>query len=222
MKQINNKFLMFMRKNAVYLILALCIVAIGLSATLIIVNQQDEFNSSLNQDQIIEKPDSPSDNIGDNTDVGTKPDDNVTDPVDVPVTFIMPIENPTSIGEYSDTMVFNSTLGRFSAHMAIDFFASEGTPVYCAYDGKVLSVESTLLKGTTIVIDHGEGLQTVYNSLADGDEVFEGQTVNKGDIIGYVSTSNRQEASTGAHLHFEVKEDGVCIDPSKYLVFNEK
>jgi murein DD-endopeptidase MepM/ murein hydrolase activator NlpD len=134
----------------------------------------------------------------------------------------MPVENPTSIGEYSESMVFNSTLGRFSAHMAIDFFADEGTDVLAVYDGKISKIENTLLKGTTITIEHGNGLYTVYNSLADGDSVSVGQKVKQGDVIGQVSLTNRQEYKSGAHLHFEVIENGENIDPSKYLAFEEK
>lgn len=220
MKQTENKFTGFLRKNALYLILSLCIIAIGVSVTLMLIKRQNDFQASLDDKPSIEDTNTPTDDTT-NTPV-EKPDDSVTEPVDVPVTFLMPVENPTSIGEYSETMVFNSTLGRFSAHLAIDFFAAEGTEVLAVFDGTVENVETTLLKGTTITIDHGNGLKTVYNSLLDGESVVVGQTVKKGDVIGLVSVSNRQEAASGAHLHFEVMEEGVNVDPSKYLVFNEK
>ena len=134
----------------------------------------------------------------------------------------MPVENATEIAGYSESMVFNSTLGRFSAHTAIDFFAAEGTPVYAVEDGTVESVTNGILEGVTVIIDHGDGLKTVYNSLADPDEVSVGQKVARGDKIGEVSVTNRQEYKDGAHLHFEVTENGETIDPGKYLVFEEK
>ena len=104
----------------------------------------------------------------------------------------------------------------------IDFFANEGTSVFAVYDGVVSDVSSDLLKGVTVVIDHGNGLKTVYNSLADVDDISVGVTVKKGDVIGYVSSSNRQESSSGAHLHFEVMENDSVIDPAKYLTIEEK
>jgi murein DD-endopeptidase MepM/ murein hydrolase activator NlpD len=104
----------------------------------------------------------------------------------------------------------------------MDFFAPEGSNVYAVYDGVVESVTSTFLQGVSITIDHGNGLKTVYNSLADGDQVFVGQIVNQGDIIGEVSVTNRQEYKDGAHLHFEVLENNISIDPIKYLSINEK
>jgi murein DD-endopeptidase MepM/ murein hydrolase activator NlpD len=134
----------------------------------------------------------------------------------------MPVESSSEYGEYADTMVFNQTLNRFESHKAIDFFAEEGAPVVAVYDGTVESVTNTLLHGTTIIIDHGNGLKSIYNSLADGDGVVAGQTVSQGDVIGEVSSTNRQEYKDGPHLHFAVQENGEIIDPAKYLTFSEK
>lgn len=225
MKQTESKALNFFKRNAVYLILAFCILAIGLSVTLVLVHRNNEAQQLENP---LEQED-PSDN----TDLPSEPEE-PDDPVDVPgieepdepvidvIEFIMPVENATEIAGYSESMVFNSTLGRFSAHTAIDFFAAEGTPVYAVEDGTVESVTNGILEGVTVIIDHGDGLKTVYNSLADPDEVSVGQKVARGDKIGEVSVTNRQEYKDGAHLHFEVTENGETIDPGKYLVFEEK
>ncbi len=225
MKQTESKALNFFKRNAVYLILAFCILAIGLSVTLVLVHRNNEA-------QQLENPLDQED-PSDNTDLPSGPEE-PDDPVDVPGTeepdepvidvieFIMPVENATEIAGYSESMVFNSTLGRFSAHTAIDFFAAEGTPVYAVEDGTVESVTNGILEGVTVIIDHGDGLKTVYNSLADPEEVSVGQKVARGDKIGEVSVTNRQEYKDGAHLHFEVTENGETIDPGKYLVFEEK
>lgn len=232
MKKGNNKFLFFVRKNAVYLVLTACILAVGLSITLMLIKENRQSldadqNPSVNlpvdenqkpDDTPTVNPDQPDDTPTVNPDQPSEP----TEPVSKPIVFALPVENPTSIGEYSETMVFNSTLNRFSAHMAIDFFAEEGTNVLAVYDGTISNIENTLLTGTTITIDHGNGLFTVYNSLADGDSVTVGQSVKQGDVIGQVSVSNRQEYKAGAHLHFEVYENGENIDPAKYLAFEEK
>ena len=217
-----NKVLTFMRKNALYLILTACILAVGLSVTLMLINQSAKDSVTVEKPPEIENPlpEQPDDEQNQGTITPEQPED--TTPVTKPVTFIMPVSNPTVIAEYSETMVWCSTLSRYQAHLAIDFFAEEGTDVFAVYDGKIESVESTLLQGVTITIDHGNGLKSVYNSLADGDQVFVGQTVSQGDKIGEVSVSNRQEYKDGAHLHFEVIENGNVIDPVKYLAFEEK
>ena len=211
MKKTDSKPLGFLRRNAVYLVMGLCIIAIGFSIIYMFLP---------NDNNTLEKPDVDVINPVD-------PDDELVDPTpDVPenkpIVFTMPIDNPTSIGEYSETMVWSSTLSRYSAHLAIDFFAPEGTDVLAVYDGTVEKVENTLLKGYTITIDHGNGLKTVYNSLADGDSVVVGQIVKTGDVIGQVSVTNRQEYKDGAHLHFETLENGENIDPIKYLEMSEK
>ncbi|MBQ8426336.1 MAG: M23 family metallopeptidase [Clostridia bacterium] len=228
MKKSNGKVITFIKRNALYLILAFCILAIGLSITLALISKNAEMNTgNLNDDKpVVETPIDPpeDDNTAQNPDDTPvqNPDDTPDVPVSTPVQFIMPVANATSIGEYSEQMVFNSTLNRFTAHMAIDFYASEGTEVMAVYDGTIESVENTLLHGTTITVDHGNGLKTVYNSLADGDTVKVGQSVTQGQVIGQVSVTNRQEYKDGAHLHFQVIEDGEIIDPAKYLDIAEK
>ena len=210
MKEKRRNVLFFLKRNAVYIVLVLCILAVSFSIAFMVANQNNELE--LNNNPPIHSPnDSPA----------TSPDDENL-PVVKPVEFIMPVMNPTAIGEYGETMVYNSTLNRYTAHLAMDFYAPEGSDVYAVYDGRVVSIENTFLHGATITIDHGNGLFTIYNSLADGEGVSVGQTVKQGDKIGQVSVTNRQEYKAGAHLHFEVKENGQYIDPYKYLETQEK
>ncbi len=224
MEKKDSKFVAFLRKNAAYFVLALCIIAIGLSVSISLIVKNNQPSIEVTNPDVT---DTPTDNVI--PDEPSGPVDSPVDsdtPVDKPVveviTFIMPVENCTEIERYSDTMVWNSTLNRYSSHMATDFFASEGTAVLCVYDGVIKSVDNSILKGVTVTIEHKDGLTTVYNSLADADTVSVGQQVKAGDVIGHVSLSNRQESGSGAHLHFEVLEDGVSIDPIKYMSFEEK
>ncbi len=219
MKKSKGKAIHFFKRNALYLILATCILAIGFSIALALITKNASMNMvSIDDTPMTETPiDPPNDDV-----IVEKPDGTPDVPVSIPIEFIVPIENATGISEYSEQMVFNSTLGRFTAHKAIDFYATLGTPVMAVYNGTVESIENTLLHGTTITIDHGNGLKTVYNSLEDGDMVSVGQSVEKGQIIGAVSVTNRQEYKDGAHLHFEVIEGGEIIDPAKYLDLIEK
>ena len=213
MKEKRRNVLLFFKRNAVYLVLALCILAVSFSIVFMLLNQKNALELNADRPPIINPSDEDSPTIS--------PDDGNV-PVVKPVEFIMPVSSPTAIGEYGETMVYNSTLNRYTAHLAMDFYAPEGSSVYAVYDGTVISVENTFLQGTTITIDHGNGLYSIYNSLADGESVSVGQTVSQGDEIGQVSVTNRQEYKAGAHLHFEVKENGQLIDPNKYLEAQEK
>ena len=227
MKRTNGRITTFFRRNAVYIVLAFCILAVGLSMTLVIVNNGRDSISQEKPPIVNNGPvdETPSNGNVKDPSVDDKPVDNPEDipsePVVSVISFIMPVDT-SNYKEYSETMVFNQTLGRFSSHTAMDFFADEGSPVFAVYDGNVESVEKTLLDGVTIVINHGDGLKTVYNSLLDGDSVTVGQTVSQGDVIGLVSVSNRQEYKDGAHLHFEVALDGVNVNPLNYLTIEGK
>ena len=62
----------------------------------------------------------------------------------------------------------------------------------------------------------------MYNSIEVNEDIVIGKTLNKGDAIGVISTNNKLEYKDGAHLHFEVLENGEKIDPYKYLLTEEK
>ena len=206
----------FFKRNAAYIILALCVLAIGLSITLIMVNRAASLKVANNAG--IKTETQQTDESQGGGDKADAPDEQVISVI----TFVMPVSSATAVEDYSETLTYNPTLKRYEAHRAIDFFAEEGASVFAVYDGVITDVSTTLLTGTTITVNHGDGLYTVYNSLADGDRVFVGQTVKQGAKIGEVSVSNRQESAEGAHLHFQVIENGEAINPSKYLAFEEK
>ena len=213
----SSKILHFIRKNASYFVLALCILAIGLSATFAIISENQRLSTPTDSPVIDSEPDEPVKDV-----VTPTPTPKPDEPTVEIVSFIMPITEYKAVSEYSAEPVWCATLSRYSLHSGVDFFADEGTDVLAVYGGVVESITNDFLEGYTVTIDHGNGLKTVYNSLLDGDLVFEGQRVEKGDVIGQVSVSNRQEYKSGAHLHFEVYENGQSINPATYLEFDEK
>ena len=95
-------------------------------------------------------------------------------------------------------------------HSGIDLAASRGTPVRAALDGIAHVVVSAIGYGLHVVIDHGDGLTTLYAHL-DSVAVSDGEVVAAGDVIGAVGSSGN---STGPHLHFEVRRDGIAEDPT--------
>ncbi len=224
-----NKFLMFLKKNAFYLVLGFCILAVALSITLVLTlgNKTTVPDSSGEEKPPVVNPDDDKDDDQQNEDNDDENEDNddENDNNEVPtveeVIFIMPV-NGTVTKHYSEEPVFNGTLNLYTAHKAMDIAAEEGSEVYAVYDGVVESITSNYLDGTTIVIDHGNGLKSIYNSLEDGDGVNVGQTVKKGDVIAHVSVTYLEEYSDGAHLHFSVEENGELINPLTYLEVEEK
>lgn len=98
----------------------------------------------------------------------------------------------------------------WDGHLAIDIAAGEGAPVYAADAGVVVFAGwSTGGYGNMVMIDHGNGYQTLYGHLSSV-KVGCGQSVGQGTIIGYAGSTGN---STGAHLHFEVRYEGGFINP---------
>lgn len=139
------------------------------------------------------------------------------------IMFIDPVANATILKEYSeDQLLYNATLNQWEAHKSIDFVAAEGTDVLAVWDGVIESIYTNYMEGTVVIINHGEGLKSIYGSLDSTLNVEEGDEVEKGDTVGTSSTSANAETLDGAHLHFEVWEDGTAIDPSAYLASSDK
>lgn len=105
-------------------------------------------------------------------------------------------------------------LGRRKAHKGIDLAAPTGTPVYATADGIVSKAKWFSSYGLYISIDHSADMETRYAHLSKL-AVEAGERVEKGDLIGYVGSTGR---STGPHLHYEVRIDGVAVDPMPYMV----
>ncbi|NIA09046.1 MAG: peptidoglycan DD-metalloendopeptidase family protein [Nitrospiraceae bacterium] len=100
-----------------------------------------------------------------------------------------------------------------SPHSGIDLRARKGTPVLASNYGRVALVRDCYLCGKTIVLDHGEGLYTLYVHLMSC-RVREGQKIRRGEIIGLSGASGR---ATGPHLHWGVSLFGERLDPVKLM-----
>jgi murein DD-endopeptidase MepM/ murein hydrolase activator NlpD len=98
-------------------------------------------------------------------------------------------------------------------HAGVDIDGACGQPIFAAEDGTVISAGYNGGYGNATVIDHGDGLSTLYGHQSSLG-VFSGQSVNRGQQIGLVGTTG---LSTGCHLHFEVRVNGAPVDPVPYL-----
>lgn len=100
-------------------------------------------------------------------------------------------------------------------HYGIDFTAPRGTEIIASGKGKVILVENKKSGyGRSIVIDHGYGYTTLYAHLSE-TMVNEGEMVSRGQIIGKIGSSG---TSTAPHLHYEVKINGVAVNPIDYVM----
>ena len=114
---------------------------------------------------------------------------------------------------------FHPILHRMKAHLGIDYAAPVGTPVWATAGGKVVEVGMKRGSGNTVVINHGNGLQTRYYHLSRfANGMKSGKQVQQKEVIGYVGTTG---LSTGPHLHFSAVKGGVFVDPSTLTISRE-
>ncbi len=123
---------------------------------------------------------------------------------------LWPVEGQVtgSFGERIDP--FN---GEGAFHSGVDIGSSYGAAIIAPADGVVVFSDILGGYGKAIMINHGNGISTRYGHLS-GFAVTAGQSVHRGDVIGFVGESGR---STGPHLHYEVRINDTPVNPYKYL-----
>ena len=127
-----------------------------------------------------------------------------------------PVSGQILIDYSMDQSVYFPTLDQYKLSPAISVQAVEGAPVMSAVNGKVYSIENDAQTGTTVTMELGNGYQAIYGQLTDLD-IAEGDTVSKGDIIGYVAAPTKYYSEEGSNLYFAMKQNGEPIDPIAYL-----
>lgn len=129
--------------------------------------------------------------------------------------FILPVSGRLTT-EFGERRFINDRPTSYH-HAGLDIAADTGTPVKATNRGKITLSMFLDLTGNTIVIDHGQGLFSVYFHL-NSRRVEKDQIVERGEIIGEVGSTGR---STGAHLHFTMSFYSTNIEPG-YVIFNKK
>ena len=120
--------------------------------------------------------------------------------------FIVPLNNGITT-VFGTKRIMNGKW--ISMHRGIDMKGDSGEEVRAANDGRVVLEDGLFFGGNTIIIDHGQGIYTVYMHLS-AFNVSSGDVVSKGDIIGFVGSSGR---ATGPHLHFGAKVLEMSVNP---------
>ena len=112
---------------------------------------------------------------------------------------------------FGSQRIFNGKAQR--PHFGLDFRVPTGTPVAAMNDGTVLLARFLYFEGNCVVIDHGQGLLTLYFHLSEF-KVKEGDTVKRGQEIGLSGGTGR---ATGPHLHVAVRWQGTYLDPARLM-----
>lgn len=129
---------------------------------------------------------------------------------------LWPVNGQVLIDYSMDATIYFPTLDQYKYHDALVLGCEAGEPIQAAANGKVISISKNEETGTTMVMDLGNGYQAEYGQMKEL-AVEEGQTVESGTILGYVSEPTKYYVEEGANLYFAMKKDGKAIDPMIYI-----
>ena len=119
---------------------------------------------------------------------------------------MVPLKNDVSMG-FGTKRIMNKKV--VSVHRGVDIRGKDGEQIKASNSGRIVLAEELFFGGNTIIIDHGQGLYSIYMHLSKFNSELN-DSVTRGDVIGYVGSTGR---STGPHLHFGVKVNTVNVNP---------
>ena len=235
-----NRFRKFFQEKGYYIVLLLCILAVGISGYIFVSGAVSE-KKSLNEQtlsvatsaEIPEDKPSSSPSGGSSQPGGTaqtqKPasgsaassdavDASAQEPTAETLSVrVWPVSGERIASYSMQELSFNQTTQDWRTHDGIDLAALAGEPVRAACSGTVTAVYDDEYFGTTVVLSHPEGYETIYSNLAAMPAVSAGMRVTAGDTIGSVGESALLESASASHLHFAVRQNGESVDPTRFV-----
>lgn len=236
----------FMEGKGFYIVLFLCVAAIGISgyylfsgltastegfgpeASTVVSGQAElEKDDAATQTpagedtQQEEPPDSSAQETAkqEGQTPAQQPEDDPTaqEPAASSTAYVWPVQGSVDRDFSLEVFAYDATMGDWRTHSGLDIAAELGAPVSACGKGTVTDVSTDPMMGTTVTIDHGRGMESVYSNLAESVNVQVGDEVEAGSVLGSVGTTAIAESASPSHLHFEMIEYDVPIDPLNYL-----
>ena len=174
-----------------------------------------QASASLSPSPSTEPTQAPEDDAG-NKDTASNSED-AEEVMAAELVFVWPLIGDIAVMYAADELIYNETMEDWRTHEGIDIAGILGAKVMAAADGTVIDLYEDDLLGTTVVIDHGNGLKSLYANLAKIPVVETGDQVAMGAVIGAVGTTAIGESSVVSHLHFAMTENDDPVDPANYL-----
>ena len=129
---------------------------------------------------------------------------------------IWPVDGDVILNYSMDKSIYFSTLNQYKYHPAIVISAEVGSEVRCAARGEVADISVNEETGTTLTMDIGSGYQAIYGQLKEVT-VEEGDTVESGTVIGYVSEPTKYYTLEGSNLYFQLLKNREPVNPMDYM-----
>ncbi len=127
-----------------------------------------------------------------------------------------PLQGNVVLNYSMDQTVYFATLDQYKYNPAVIIQAEVNTPVKAVSAGKVTSIETSAETGTTMTVDMGDGYSAIYGQLKESPK-NQGDYVESGETLGYVSEPTKYYSVEGANLYFELQKDGSPVNPMQYL-----
>lgn len=203
-----------------YIALMACIAAVGISGYVFATTLQDSAVEVSGEVSSMESPSPdtaavPEAKITPSAETKT---DRMEDAYEETVQEIFwPIEGQVLAAFSRDTLTYSQTMADWRTHEGLDISAEAGALVAATEDGTVTAVYDDDFLGTVVVVTHSGDLATLYANLAETPSVAVGDSVHGGQILGQVGSTALLETADPTHLHFEVYENGIPVDPMAYL-----
>ena len=231
-----SKVLKKMEGKGFYIILGLCVLAIGVSGYVIFFTETvkdipidstidiDSIFDYENQDKpVINNPDSPSSNYPDNVPGATddpnrndEPTMEYPDDQNQPVVQLPNAVAPTAgdvIREFSgDQLVYDITMEDWRTHNGTDYSCTQGDTIFCVRDGTVTNVFEDGLMGWSVSVKHTDGIISTYSGLSATSVVKKGDVLKMGDAVGTAGGTAIAESNQPYHVHVSITKDGKYID----------
>lgn len=115
-----------------------------------------------------------------------------------------------------DQTTYFQTLDQYRYNPALIISGEEGEPIYASASGTVAGLEQSTQTGLTVTLDMGNGYKAIYGQLKE-IPVKEGQYLEQGDLIGYLSQPTKYYSLEGTNLYFEILKDGVPVNPMDFM-----
>lgn len=140
-----------------------------------------------------------------------------------PLVFQLPLQGVVSRVHDEEALVFSPTMEDYRVHLGIDVTANVGTAVRAVARGTIKHIYTDPFMGVSVVIEHEDGLQSVYQNLSETlpSGLVEGVTVAAGDVIGAIGETASREIAQEPHLHLEMIRGDAYVDPLDYLDYDQ-
>ena len=133
--------------------------------------------------------------------------------------YALPLEGEVIRDFSQDTLVYYETLDQYMVHEGVDIAAEVGTQVKAATDGVVSKILPEDEMGVTVWVAYPDEVTVAYGNLDSALSVEEGDALSQGEVIGVIGQTSLYEKNDPSHLHLEVMQGELLVDPSGYFPF---